>query len=140
MPKSVTISSPTCPPPAPSCRTYGYAHHALSHARRLTAAPGGAPWLDALARLLQASTSLLLRDAPTARALARQARELLGVLDAPIIHTFLDDTAIASTPPDPANGDLTALTTADQRVLQYLPTHLTGPQIGHELFLSLIHI
>ena len=114
------------------------AAHALSHARRLTAAPGGAPWLDALARLLQASTSLLLRDAPTARALARQARELLGVLDAPTIHTFLDqtDTAIASTPPDPANGDLTALTTAEQRVLQYLPTHLTGPQIGHELFLS----
>jgi len=42
---------------------------------------------DALARLLQANTSLLLRDAPTARALARQARELLGVLDAPLIHT-----------------------------------------------------
>ncbi len=43
---------------------------------------------------------------------------------------------IAATPPDPANGDITALTAAELRVLQYLPTHLTFPQIGNDLFVS----
>ena len=108
-------------------------------ARRLTAELLGiAPWYQVLGRTLHATASLYLHDVPTARLLTRQARQLLddggdsGFLRAAVARC---ERTLADLPADPAMR-VSPLTTAELRVLQYLPTHLSFPEIAKGLFVS----
>ncbi len=111
----------------------------LAHARRLTGEVSAlAPWFQVLGRTLQATASTHLGDVPTARLLTREARQLL---DAGAPSLFLSrmversEQSLLDLPADPLTG-VSPLTTAELRVLQYLPTQLSFPEIAGSLFVS----
>jgi LuxR family transcriptional regulator, maltose regulon positive regulatory protein len=85
--------------------------------------------LDTLMRLGQAGAVAALlaeakaRDALGDQATAERLLELLATTAGP-----------APSPGGPGLGE--QLTESETRVLRYLPTHLTGPEIAHDLFLS----
>jgi LuxR family transcriptional regulator, maltose regulon positive regulatory protein len=95
-----------------------------------------APWLSAECRIALAHTYMLLGDVGSARFVTEEARgELAGLREAVVmrhrfdgIHTLVHSEEASSLPE--------ALTTAEIRVLQYLPTHLTYREIGERLHLS----
>ena len=111
----------------------------LDRARVLTTAMAGfAPWIQVQARVLQATTSLLLGDAGTARRSLRQARQLLDDRStSPVLRAGVSDaeTTVAQLPADSAYG-LAPFTMAELRILQLLPTHLSFPEMGALLFVS----
>jgi LuxR family maltose regulon positive regulatory protein len=96
-----------------------------------------APWHAVHGRLALASLSLGLGDVARARELLLEAAAaespatrspVLSMLAAEL-HTRIDATI--------SDGPLgAALTTAEVRVLQYLPTHLSFPEIAAQLFVS----
>ena len=110
----------------------------LRAARRLTAQLTGiAPWFAVSGRSIQARTAVMLGDRPLARQLISEARAAMT----PDLATWLtaDLLAEAEAALRTAGGDgapATALTAAEIRVLQFLPSHLTFAQIGERLFLS----
>jgi len=96
------------------------------------------PWAACLSRILLARAQLLLGDAAAARTLLPEAeRELASVPDAVVLRTALDDlrgqveAAGIAIP-----GGASSLTTAEVRVLQYLPTHMSFREVGERLFIS----
>ena len=97
-----------------------------------------APWAAGLSRVLLARTHLLLGDVAAARTLLPETeRELASVPDASVLRTALDDVrrqveAAGIAVP----GGASSLTTAEVRVLQYLPTHMSFREIGERLFIS----
>ena len=114
------------------------ARTALASARRLTlAATGIAPWFHVCGRLIQAQTALFLGEGALGRMLISEARagmtpDLAGSLAMELLEAtekLLADTATQA-------SSLVPLTPAEMRVLQFLPSHLTFPQIGEHLFLS----
>lgn len=96
-----------------------------------------APWHAVQGRLVLAQVSLALGDPERARMLTDEASDERGpatasvVLDRLFTQTLERLASISS-----SLADSTALTTAEVRVLQYLPTHLSFPQIADELFVS----
>jgi LuxR family maltose regulon positive regulatory protein len=110
----------------------------LATARRLSGLVEEiAPWFAVTGRLVQARTAILLGDGATARLLISEAKRHMtpdlqassasdSLTDAEEALGLLSIDGIATRP----------LTTAEMRILQFLPSHLTLPQIGEHLFLS----
>ena len=110
----------------------------LGTARRLTGQVRQiAPWFAVAGPLVQARAALLLGDAGLARTLFEQAR---GHMGADLAGTVLDDfvTATQSLLHDVHAEGIApdTLTPAELRVLQYLPSRLSFPEIGAHLFVS----
>jgi LuxR family maltose regulon positive regulatory protein len=114
------------------------AEQALAAARRLIVVLGSiAPWFAVCGRILQARTAILLGDGATARLLLAETRALMTPdLRASRAQDMLEETeaTLRSLAVDGVSAE--ALTTAELRVLQFLPSHLTFRQIGEQLFLS----
>jgi LuxR family transcriptional regulator, maltose regulon positive regulatory protein len=97
-----------------------------------------APWLAVEARVVLARTYLLLGDPAAARVLLSEGQNLVSqVPDGPVLQEWLDDgwRMVQRMPVTTALGP-SALTAAELRVVQYLPTHLSFEEIGRRLFLS----
>ncbi len=94
-----------------------------------------APWYEAETWVALARAAVRLGDAPAAtRMLAEAARVLKLTPDAIVLETWIAETAIAIETAS-ASG-VHDLTPAELRVLQYLPTHLSFPQIAGQVFVS----
>jgi LuxR family transcriptional regulator, maltose regulon positive regulatory protein len=110
----------------------------LAAARRLTARVSQiAPWFTVAGPVIQARVAILLGDPALSRALCSEARRHLT---RDLAETLLDDVvADAEVRLRVLQGDqmfAQTLTTAQLRVLQFLPSRLTFDQIGEHLFLS----
>jgi LuxR family maltose regulon positive regulatory protein len=110
----------------------------LAAALRLTALiPQLAPWFAVCGRLAQAHVAIRLGDGALARVLINDARHAMTPdLAASIAGDLLEstDASLRQLSRDGVSG--AALTAAEMRVLQFLPSHLTFPAIGEHLFLS----
>jgi LuxR family maltose regulon positive regulatory protein len=94
-----------------------------------------APWFEAETWIALARAAVRLDDAPAAtRMLAEGARALKLTPDAIVLETWIADTAL-SIETVSASG-IHDLTPAELRVLQYLPTHLSFPQIAGQVYVS----
>jgi LuxR family transcriptional regulator, maltose regulon positive regulatory protein len=96
------------------------------------------PWFEAECRIALARAALRLTDARRARELLSQAsHQLQRSPDAHAALRWLDDCCAETeqTSEDSASRDW-ALTTAELRVLQFLPTHLSFPDIAERLYVS----
>ena len=109
----------------------------LAHASRLTALITGiAPWFAVQGRVVLARTNLLLGQVQEANQWLDEAEDLAsGVADSPALTALLDRARSLVRSAEPS-GATQPLTTAELRVLQFLPTHLTFPEIGEQLHLS----
>jgi LuxR family maltose regulon positive regulatory protein len=111
----------------------------VREARRLLAGLGDySPWYEAEARTALARALLRLGDLPAARELIAEARRYARrMADAPALGEWLDDadahaaTVAAIALPGPA-----PLTTAELRILCFLPTHLSFREIAGRLYVS----
>lgn len=110
----------------------------LATARRMsTAMEGTSPWFSVCGRLIQARAAVILRDGATARLLLEEARSRMtaDLADSLAQDLFVDaSSALKTLVVDGVPSQ--ALTAAELRVLQFLPTHLNYQQIGEHLFLS----
>jgi len=111
---------------------------ALATARRLTVAGDGiAPWFHVCGRLVQARAALNLGDAALARLLLAEARShMTADLSSSAAQDMLESTEEVLATSTSQSSSVVPLTAAEMRVLQFLPSHLTFPQIGEHLFLS----
>jgi len=111
----------------------------LVTARRLSGLLGdAAPWFAVAGRLVQARTAILLGDGATARQLITEAKtHMTPELSASSAADSLAEAENALAQMTALGGPTSALTTAELRVLQFLPSHLTLKQIGEHLFVSL---
>jgi LuxR family maltose regulon positive regulatory protein len=93
------------------------------------------PWYVAETRIALARTSARLDDAPAAtRMLAAATRALKQTPDAVVLGEWIERAARAiETVSASTFGDLTP---AELRVLQFLPTHLSFPEIAGQVFVS----
>jgi LuxR family maltose regulon positive regulatory protein len=110
----------------------------LGTARRLTLLMRAiAPWFAVQGPVLQARCSIRLGDHEGARLLLAEGRaHVTDDLRGTWLVELADDTeALMRTVPERAHR-ATTLTPAEMRVLQFMPTHLTYPQVGEHLFLS----
>lgn len=110
----------------------------LGTARRLThQASRIAPWFAVAGPTVQARAAILLGDGALARTLCSEAK---SHMTADLADTLLSDLLVGteaklrSMQVDGISG--AALTAAELRVLQFLPSRLTFLQIGEHLFLS----
>jgi LuxR family maltose regulon positive regulatory protein len=110
----------------------------LAEARRLTlAAARIAPWFAVAGPLVQARAAVLLGDAALARTLCTQARRRLRPdLADSLLTDLLADTERRLRALQDERMFAERLTTAQLRILQFLPSRLTFDQIGEHLFLS----
>ena len=110
----------------------------LATARRLTGLAGSiAPWFAVTGRIVQARTAILLGDGATARQLITEAAaHMTPDLQASTAVASLAEAERALAHMAAQGGPTTALTTAELRILQFLPSHLTFRQIGEHLFVS----
>ena len=110
----------------------------LTQARRMMSMVIGiAPWFEVVGRCLQARTAVILGEGPLARQLISEAKaamspDLAETLAADLLKDAED--ALALMRVDGVSA--AALTAAEMRVLQFLPSHLSFRQIGEHLFLS----
>jgi LuxR family maltose regulon positive regulatory protein len=111
---------------------------ALATARRLTVAGDGiARWFQVCGRLVQARAALNLGDAALAKVLLSEARSYMtDDLAKSAAQDMLDATEAVLASSTAQSSSVVPLTAAEMRVLQFLPSHLTFPQIGEHLFLS----
>jgi LuxR family maltose regulon positive regulatory protein len=108
-------------------------------ARRLLALPTQVfPWLEIEGRLDLARTDLLLGDEVAARTRLRETRELMKLTpDMGVLRTrFAELTDQFESTPALGVAGPSALTTAEVRVLHFLPTHLSFREIGERMHLS----
>jgi LuxR family maltose regulon positive regulatory protein len=96
------------------------------------------PWLSLEVPSRLARAYLMLADAPAARTVLAEAHSLLGhTFDAPLVRRHIDEAwAMAAEAPLGTRLGPSAITTAELRVLQMLPTHLSFQEIGRALFVS----
>ncbi len=115
------------------------AKHRLGRGVNLLGALGEfMPWYEVETRVVLARASVRLADLPLARTLLSQASRVARRMpDATVFHTWLDgvwaeidDVGVAA-----LNGAC-ALTTAELRILRFLPTHLSFREIGTHLHVS----
>lgn len=111
-----------------------------NHARRLVSLLNHlGVWLAIEARIVLARVELLLGEVEAARVLAREARDLVGRLpDAGILPDRIADVFTSIDAGAQADSGLRAapLTTAELRVLAYLPIHLSFQAMADDLFVS----
>jgi LuxR family transcriptional regulator, maltose regulon positive regulatory protein len=109
--------------------------HALGLLTRITEP---SPWYDAQCRIVLARATLTLNGlAAAGELLGEAARALARAPGAPVLHDWLDeaiaqvDLALSST----AGADW-SLTTAELRVLRFMPSHLSFREIADRLYVS----
>ena len=111
----------------------------LAEAQRILASRETlAPWYDAQARLALARAELRLSDVSAARALtAEAARFAARIPDATRLRAWIDDAwGRADTFSVEALAGPGSLTTAELRVLRFLPSHLSFREIAERLHVS----
>jgi LuxR family maltose regulon positive regulatory protein len=110
----------------------------LSIARRLTSQVRQiAPWFAVVGPLVQARAAILLGDGALARTLCCEAKgHMTADLADTLLTDFLADTETVLRTFQAEIVSAAALTAAELRVLQFLPSRLTFQQIGEHLFLS----
>ena len=110
----------------------------LAHAQRLRPLLTRAlPWGAVRARLDLAHAHLALADAPGARTLLAEIRDVLA--RRPQMGALVDEVATIQRQVDTMRGDVigaSTLTTAELRLLPLLTTHLSFREIGTQLFVS----
>jgi LuxR family maltose regulon positive regulatory protein len=105
--------------------------------RLLDRLPSISPWYDAETRLLLAGAQLRLSDGEQARTLLSQAaRVLRGLPDATQLHAWLADAWERSDSFAERSAGPVMLTTAELRVLRFLPSHLSFREIALCLHVS----
>ncbi len=96
-----------------------------------------APWYAVLGRLVLSQVYLGLGQAERALSLLGEAELAHGpASSAPLIDLRLEEARDTVGRAGLVDGGPEQLTTAEIRVVQYLPTHLTFPEIAAELFVS----
>jgi LuxR family transcriptional regulator, maltose regulon positive regulatory protein len=96
-----------------------------------------APWHAVQGRLVLAQVCLALGDPERARMLSDEAADAGGpATSSVVLDRLLRQTTERLATVSSSLADSSALTTAEVRVLQYLPRHLSYPQIADELFVS----
>ncbi len=110
----------------------------LGQARRLTQQLHGlVPWFHVMAPVIQARAALLLGDTALARQLVADAHQAMTPdLAATTLSASLSEVEELLRTDGASAAGAATLTPAELRVLAYLPSHLTFPQIGEHLFLS----
>jgi LuxR family transcriptional regulator, maltose regulon positive regulatory protein len=96
------------------------------------------PWYEAECRIVLARARLRLNGPAAARKLSDQARRALErIPDAPVLRGWLDEASaeIEAALSDGPDADW-SLTTAELRVLCFLPSHLSFREIAEQLFVS----
>jgi LuxR family maltose regulon positive regulatory protein len=106
--------------------------------RLLALLDDAAPWFDAETRVSLARAELRLSDAAAARRLLTEAsRALRRVPEHTTVHAWIDDAwARADTFAVSAVTGPSTLTTAELRVLRFLPSHLSFREIAARLHVS----
>ena len=100
---------------------------------------GAAPWLNIQARVALAREALLRGDGVAAATLVDEANAIVGTLPGAVgVSAQLDALTRQLTPArDRAQRfGVSSLTTAEQRVLRLLPTHLSMAEIADRLYVS----
>jgi LuxR family maltose regulon positive regulatory protein len=117
---------------------YADARHEAVRALRLTALMRDvAPWHAVQGRLVLAQVNIALGDPQRAAVLLEEARDARGPANAsPVLDRMVDETEQRLSQVTTTLAGTSSLTTAEVRVLQYLPTHLSFPQIADELVVS----
>ncbi len=117
---------------------HGDARREASRALRHIALMGDtAPWHAVVGRLALARVNLGLGDPERARVLLEEAGDARGPATAsPVIDRMYAETQEHLSRLTTHLTGASSLTTAEVRVLQYLPTHLSFPQIAAELVVS----
>jgi LuxR family transcriptional regulator, maltose regulon positive regulatory protein len=97
-----------------------------------------APWYETEVRIVLARAALRLSDVPRARALLAEAsRHLARTPDAVVLQRWLDQGCSANDAfVDSGRAGSATLTTAELRVLQSLPTHLSLREIAESMRVS----
>jgi LuxR family maltose regulon positive regulatory protein len=96
---------------------------------------GFAPWYEAETKVTLARAAARLDHAPTATSLLGDAARLGKLIpDATVLREWIDE-ATAATKAISASA-VKDLTSAELRVLRFLPTHLSFPQIAEQLIVS----
>ena len=110
----------------------------LGAARRLTGQVRQiAPWFAVAGPLVQARVALLLDDGALARSLCAEATgHMVTDLAGSLLEDYLSTTEALLRNVRAEGISPGTLTPAELRVLQYLPSRLTIPQIGEHLFVS----
>jgi LuxR family transcriptional regulator, maltose regulon positive regulatory protein len=94
------------------------------------------PLIAVYGRLTLAEVFLALGDQQQARVLVEEVEDAYGPARSAVGDRLLASTRERLRAVTPTTWHSAVLTTAEVRVLQYLPTHLSFPQIAHELFVS----
>jgi LuxR family maltose regulon positive regulatory protein len=113
--------------------------HDLRAATRLAAAlTDFAPWYEAELAILGARAALRLSDAGEAASRLDAARRLLRLAPEAVVLTgWLDETRAQLGAFSSERGvELVSLTTAELRILRYLPTHLSFREIAERIYVS----
>jgi LuxR family transcriptional regulator, maltose regulon positive regulatory protein len=105
---------------------------------RLLGEPGGfGAWYEAEARITLARAALRLGDVVAARNLLSEASHAVReVPDASVLGAWLEETRAQLDAATRSAGETRALTAAELRVLQLLPTHLSYPAMAKRLYVS----
>jgi LuxR family maltose regulon positive regulatory protein len=96
------------------------------------------PWYEAETRIVLARAALRLSDVALARTLLTEAaRALRHVPEVPVLDRWLKETRKQAAPAAAhAGAQQLSLTTAELRVLQFLPSHLSIREIAERLYVS----
>lgn len=96
-----------------------------------------APWFAVQGRLALAQLNIAFGDPERAKVLVDEAADLRGPHTAsPLLDRTFAETAQRLSAVSTNLATASSLTTSEVRVLQYLPTHLSFPEIAAELFVS----
>jgi len=94
-----------------------------------------APWYEVEARIALARCAARLGDGPAAEAFLAEAKKLLKrTPDALVLGEWIEESARAVE--EHSVSEVSGLSPAELRVLQFLPGHLSYPQISAETFVS----
>jgi LuxR family maltose regulon positive regulatory protein len=94
-----------------------------------------APWYEVETRIALARCASRLGDGPAAAAFLAEAKEVLGrIPDENVLGAWIEESAEAVEGSSAA--DVSGLSPAELRVLQFLPGHLSYPQIAAETYVS----
>lgn len=118
--------------------TKAEARATLGAARRLTDQVRHiAPWFSVVGPLVQARVAILLGDGPLARTLCAEARgRMRPDLEDTVLADFITATEVLLRDVREEGIVPGTLTPSELRILQFLPSRLTFPEIGEHLFVS----
>lgn len=110
----------------------------LARARAMTPMIAGiAPWFAVAGRLVQARTAVMIGQGSVARQLIGEARALITAdLEGALLTDLLEQVESQLRMLSVDGVSVATLTSAELRVLQFLPSHLSFPQISERMFLS----